>query len=105
MRQHIKIYRRQKCHVEICNVRFIWHAHLRAEFSWRKPPEPRIMRNLWSNSREETHGNEKRKGDDNSYPKGIVALLRETARKGFPDLEEVNNPMTAPQDYGIRQSR
>ena len=51
------------------------------------------MRNLWSNSREQTQGNEKRKGEDSSYPKGIEALLRETARKGYPDPEEVNNPM------------
>ena len=36
--------------------------------------------------------------------KGIEALLRETARKGCPDPEEVNNPIIAPQDYDIRQS-
>ena len=37
-------------------------------------------------------------------PNGSEALLRETARKGYPDPEEVNNPMIAPQDYDIRQS-
>ena len=62
------------------------------------------MRNLWSNSREQTQGNAKRKGEDSSYPKGIEALLRQTARKGYPYPEEVNNPMIAPQDYDFRQS-
>ena len=71
---------------------------------WRKPPGPRIVRNLWSNSREQTQGNEKRKGEDSSYPKGIEALLRETARKGYPDPEEVSNPMITPQDCDVRQS-
>ena len=40
----------------------------------------------------------KKKSEDSSYTKGIEALLRETARKGYPDPEEVNNPMIAPQD-------
>ena len=62
------------------------------------------MRKLWSNSRERTQGNEKRKGEDSSYPKSIEVLLRETARKGYPDPEEVDNPMITPQDYDVRQS-
>ena len=33
-----------------------------AILSWGKPLGPRIVRNLWSNSREQTQGNEKRKG-------------------------------------------
>ena len=37
-------------------------------------------------------------------PKSIEALLRETARKGYPDPEDVDNPMITPQDHGIRQS-
>ena len=62
------------------------------------------MRNLWSNSREQPQGKGKIKGEDSSYTKGIEALLRETARKGYSDLEEVNNPMIAPQDYDVCQS-
>ena len=31
-------------------------------------------------------------------------MLRETARKGYPDPEEVDNHMIAPQDYDVRQS-
>ena len=61
------------------------------------------MRKLWSNSRERTPGNEKRKGEESSHPKGIEVLLRETARRGYPDPEEVDNPMT-PQDYDINHS-
>ena len=75
-----------------------------AFLSWRKPRGPRIMRKLWSNSREQTQGNEKRKGEDSSYSKGIEVLLRETARKGYPDPEEVDNPMITPQDDVVRQS-
>ena len=37
-------------------------------------------------------------------PKGIEVLLRETARMGDPDPENVDNPMIAPQDYEVRQS-
>ena len=69
-----------------------------------KPPGPRIMRKLWSNSRERTQGNEKRQNEDSSYPKGIEVLLRETARKACEDLESVDNPMIALQDYDVRQS-
>ena len=39
-----------------------------------------------------------------SYPKGIEVLLRKTARKGYPDPENIDNPMTASQDYDVRQS-
>ena len=59
---------------------------------------------LWENSRKRTQGNEKRKGEDSSYPKGIEVLLSETAQQGFPDPEEVDNPMITPQDFDIRQS-
>ena len=62
------------------------------------------MRKLWSKSRNRTQGNEERKGEDCSYPKSIEVLLRETARRGYPDPEEVDNPMIAPQDYHIRES-
>ena len=74
-----------------------------AVLSWRKPPGPRIMRKLWSNSRERTQGNERRRGEDSSNPKGIEVLLRDTARKGFPDPEDAKGPMIAPQDCDARQ--
>ena len=61
-------------------------------------------RKLWSNTRERTQGNEKEQGEDSSYPKGIEVLLRETARKGYPDPGDVDNPMIAPQDYDARQA-
>ena len=58
------------------------------------------MRELWSNTRERIPGNEKREGEDGSCTKGIEILLRETAaKKVYPDLQDVDNPMTAPQDY------
>ena len=40
--------------------------------------------------------------EDSSYPKGIEVMLRETARKSYP--ENVDNPMIAPRDYEVRQS-
>ena len=64
----------------------------------------------WPFSHEENHldpefwSNEKRKGQDSSYPKGIEALLRETARQGYPDPGEVNNPMIAPLDFDPDES-
>ena len=69
-----------------------------------KPPGPRIMRNLESNSRERTQGYEKGQGEDSSYPEGIEVLLGETARKGCSDPDYVDNPMIAPQDFDARQS-
>ena len=66
-----------------------------------KPPGPRIMRKLWSNSRERTWGNENRQDEDSSYTKGIEVLLRDTARKGYPDPENVNNPMIDCGEGGI----
>ena len=36
--------------------------------------------------------------------KSIEVLLRETARKDDPVLENVNNPLIAPQDDDVRQS-
>ena len=62
------------------------------------------MRKLWSNTRECTQGNENEQAEDSSYPKGIEVLLRETARKGYPDPEDVDNPMIALQNYDGRQS-
>ena len=75
-----------------------------AILSSRKPPKPRVMRKLWSNTRERTQGNEKEPCEDSSYFKGIEVLLREMARKGYPDPQDVDNPMIAPQDYDARQS-
>ena len=62
------------------------------------------MRKIWSNTRERTQGNEKEQAGDSSYPEGIEVLLRETDRKGYPDPENVENPLIAPQDYDVRQS-
>ena len=61
------------------------------------------MRILWSNTRERTQENEKRPNEDSSYPKGIELLLRETA-KAFPDPEEIDDPMVAPQECHVCQS-
>ena len=61
-----------------------------------------IMRKLWSNLREQTQGNEKRQVEDNSYCKTIEGLLTTTARKMYPESEDVDNPMIAPQDYDVR---
>ena len=69
------------------------------------PPGPRILRKLWSNLREQTQGNEKRQVEDNSYCKAIEGLLRATARKIYQESEDVDNPMIAPQDCDVRQSR
>ena len=61
------------------------------------------MRKLWSNTRERTQSKEKEQAEDCSYPKGIEIMLRETARKSYP--ENVDNPMIAPRDYEeVRQS-
>ena len=35
---------------------------------------------------------------------GMEVLLMETARKTYPDPENVENPVIAPQDYDVRQS-
>ena len=76
-----------------------------AILSRRKPTGPRLMRRLWSNTRERTQSNEREQAEGSSYPKAIEGLLTETARKGYPDPEEVDNPMIAPQDHEIHQSR
>ena len=62
------------------------------------------MRKLWSNLRERTEGKEKRQIEDSSHPKAIEGLLRATARKNYPNSEDVDNLMLAPQDYDVRQS-
>ena len=59
-----------------------------AILSCGKPPGPRIKRKLSSNTRERTQGNEKRQGDDSSYPKAIEDLLRATARQNYPKSEK-----------------
>ena len=73
-----------------------------AIISWRKPPGPRIIRKFWSHTRERTQSKEKEQAEDSSYSEGIEVWLRETARKGFPDPENVDNPVLAPQDYNVR---
>ena len=63
------------------------------------------MRKLWSNTCERTQSKEKEQAVDSSYSKGIEVLLRETARKGYPDTENVDNPvMVAPHDNIVRPS-
>ena len=63
------------------------------------------MRKLWSNTCERRQSKEKEQSVDSSYPKGIEVLLRETARKGYPDPENVDNPvLVAPHDYIVRPS-
>ena len=64
----------------------------------------KIIRKLWSNTRERTQGNEEEQGEDSSYSKSIEVLLMETARKDYPVPENVDNPLIAPQDYDVRQS-
>ena len=73
-----------------------------AILSCGKPPRPRIMKKLWSNTRERTQRKEKEQAEDCSYPKSIEVMLRETARKSYP--ENVDNPMIAPRDFDVRQS-
>ena len=50
-----------------------------AILSWRKPPGRRIMRKLWSNTRERTQSKEKGQAEDSSYPKVVEVMIRETA--------------------------
>ena len=74
-----------------------------ALLSWRRPLGPRIVRKLWSNTCERTQSEQKEQVEDSSYPKGIEVLLRETARKSYPDPENVDTPLIAPRDYEVRQ--
>ena len=80
------------------------HCCFMAILSLRNPPRHRIMRNLWSNTRERPQSKEQEQAEDSSYSKGIEALPRETARNGYPDQENVDNPMIAPGHYEVRQS-
>ena len=73
-----------------------------AILSRREPLGPRIVRKLWSNTRERTQSKEKELAEDNSYPKGIEVMPKETARKSYP--ENVDNPMMAPRYNEVRQS-
>ena len=45
----------------------------------------------------------RKKVEDSSYLKRIEVLLRETARNGYPDPENIDSPMIAHQDYKINQ--
>ena len=75
-----------------------------AILSWGKPPGPRIMKRLWSNTRERTQNKEQEQAEDCSYPKVVEVMPRETGRKSYPDPENIGNPMIAPQDFEFRQS-
>ena len=48
--------------------------------------------------------NKKEQTEESSYPKSIEVLLREAARKSYPDPENVDNPVIAPGDYELCQS-
>ena len=77
-----------------------------AILSWRKSTWTQNCEKLWSNTCERTQSKEKEQAVDSSYPKGIEVLLRETARKGYANTENVDNPMMmAPHDYIVRPSR
>ena len=52
----------------------------------------------------ENKANENRRGEDSSCSKGIEFFVRETAKNGYPDPQNVDNPMSAPHDYDVRQS-
>ena len=60
------------------------------------------MRKLWSNTYESIHSNQKEQTEDSSYRKSIDVMLRETARKSYPENDD--SPMIAPRDYEVRQS-
>ena len=53
-------------------------------------------------TRECTQSKEKEDAEDSSYPKSIEVMLRETARKSYPENDD--NPMLAPRDQDVRQS-
>ena len=62
------------------------------------------MRKLWSHIREQTQGDQKRQGEDSSYPKAVEGLLRATARKNYPKSENVDIRMIAPEAHDVRRS-
>ena len=62
------------------------------------------MRKFSSHIREQTQFDEKRRGEDSSYPKAVEGLLRATARKNYPKSENVDIRMIAPEAYDVRQS-
>ena len=90
-------------HSPLCSINFP-DCCLMAFLSWGKPLGPRNMRRPWSNTRERMQSKEKEQAEDSSYPKGIEVMLRETARKNYPDPDNVDNSMIAPQDYDVHQS-
>ena len=70
-------------------------CYFMAILSGREPPGPRTKNTLWSNTRERTQSEEKEQAEDNSYSKGVKVLLKETARKSYPDPEIVDNRIIA----------
>ena len=70
-----------------------------AVLSWWKPTWTQNYQKLWTNTRERTQSKEKDQAEDSSqFPRVVEVLLRETARKGCPDPENIVHPMIAPQD-------
>ena len=118
----------QRKHVERCIKWSALTAYLRADFilvtppiviilsfaqqiilivalailSWRNRLDPELCENLWRNTRERMQIKEKEQAEESSYLKCIEVVLRETARKSYP--ENVDNPMMTPSDYEVRQS-
>ena len=68
----------------------------------RKTAGTQNYEKLRSNTCERTQSNHKKHAEDSSYPKGIEVMLRETARKSYPENDD--NPMLAPRDHDVRQS-
>ena len=69
-----------------------------------KPPGPRMMRTLWSNSRERMENYQKRKDGGGSFPEGLDIMLKETATRNLPTSETADSPENEPQDHDVRQS-
>ena len=62
------------------------------------------MRKFWSNLCDQTDDNEEKQTEDNSRLRGSESQLRAAAQRGYPNPEDAEDPMIAPQDYDVRQS-
>ena len=63
------------------------------------------MRKLWSNSRERTQGNEKRKGEESSYNLKVLKSCWGKRLEGVIQTQRKSTiPWLTPQDYDIRES-
>ena len=73
------------------------HSHVETHL------DPESWENFGATRVNEYKANENRRGEDSSHPKGIEIFVRETAKKGYPDPQNFDNPMSAPLDYDVRQ--